>query len=116
LRQESEIHFYRIAQECLNNAVKHAHAKVITVLIQRQATHVSLVISDDGAGFNPERPSSNGTPGGFGLTGISERAQLLGGTASIRSAPGQGTTVTLEIPIENGPEAGANAWQMKSAL
>jgi signal transduction histidine kinase len=92
-QKEAEIHFYRIVQECLSNIVKHSNATLTTVLIQRTAGAVSLVVSDNGAGFVPEEQPG----GGFGLTGISERAQLLGGKAAIQSSPGQGTTVTIEI-------------------
>jgi signal transduction histidine kinase/ligand-binding sensor domain-containing protein len=114
----AEIHFYRIVQECLNNVVKHARANVVTVIAQATSAGVTLVVSDDGAGFDFERVHSTG----FGLTGISERAQLLGGKASFRSAPGQGTMVTIEIQANpqqqslNREESEAGAWQIKSAL
>jgi signal transduction histidine kinase/ligand-binding sensor domain-containing protein len=98
--KESEIHFYRIVQECLNNIAKHSKATTITILVQSNAAGVSLVVSDDGVGFLSTRPNGDGKMGGFGLTGICERARLLGGKASIRSAPGQGTTVTIEIEPE----------------
>lgn len=88
--ESAEIHVYRIAQECLNNIVKHANASTVTVIAQASATHISLVVSDDGAGSHVQS--------GFGLRGISERAQLLGGKAVFRSTPGQGTMVTIEIP------------------
>jgi signal transduction histidine kinase len=93
----SEIHFYRIVQECLGNAIKHANASSIRVVVERSEICISLVVSDDGIGFVPTRPVSEGAPGGFGLTGVSERAMLLGGIASIESAPGRGTTVTITI-------------------
>ena len=92
-----EIHFYRIVQECLSNAIKHSKATAISVMVQRLESSISLVVSDDGVGFIPQHPVADSLAGGFGLTGISERAMLLGGTASIRSAPGQGTTVTIKI-------------------
>lgn len=95
--KESEIHFYRIIQECLGNAIKHSQATAISVMVQRVETDISLVVSDNGVGFVPMRPVADGARGGFGLTGISERAMLLGGNASIQSVPGQGTTVTIKI-------------------
>ncbi len=106
-RRDLEIHFYRIVQESLGNAVRHSRAATIRVTAQRTQAGVFLIVSDDGVGFAAESPSGNGVEGGFGLTGISERAMLLGGSASIRSAPGQGTTVTIEIAaaaMEHQPE------------
>jgi signal transduction histidine kinase/ligand-binding sensor domain-containing protein len=118
LPKNAEIHFYRIVQECLNNTVKHAQASTVTVIAQATSAGVSLIVSDDGTGFHPERVLETG----FGLTGIAERAQLLGGKASFQSTPGQGTVVTIEIqmnPVEqsfNQQEHEAGACQMKSAL
>ena len=107
--KKSEIHFYRIVQECLNNVAKHSRATKVTLLVQSNGAGVSLVVSDDGVGFLSACSNGYGDMGGFGLTGISERARLLGGKASFRSAPGQGTTVTIEIAAEaieshKGPE------------
>ena len=96
--KDVEIHFYRIVQECLNNAVKHAQATMISVRAERRPAGVTLTVSDDGVGFAGGRPPGESTPG-FGLTGISERAQFLGGTSVVRSAPGLGTTVFVEIPL-----------------
>jgi signal transduction histidine kinase len=118
-RKESEIHFYRIVQESLNNAIKHANASEITVLAERKDRRVSLLITDDGVGFVTDGSTSAATKAGFGLTGLVERAHLLGGTASIRSVPGQGTTVNIEIQTEADgtarQEPGTDAWQMRSA-
>jgi two-component system, NarL family, sensor kinase len=96
-------------QECLNNIAKHSRATKVTILIQNNGAGVSLVVSDDGVGFLSASSNGGAKMGGFGLTGISERARLLGGKASFRSAPGQGTTVTIEIAAEGmesrkGPE------------
>jgi signal transduction histidine kinase len=99
-RKESEIHFYRIVQECLNNVAKHSKTGSVSVMVQRNAGGLLLVVSDDGVGFLPARANGDGIMGGFGLTGISERARLLGGRASFRSAPGHGMTVTIEIEPE----------------
>ena len=92
----AEINFYRIVQECVSNILKHAEASEASVQIRRTPAGLTLTVRDNGKGF----AQSTGAPGsvaGFGLTGISERAQLLGGKTSIQSAPGQGTTVTIEI-------------------
>ena len=95
--QESEINFYRIVQESVNNIVKHSQASQASVRIQRDAERLRLVIHDNGKGFTPGAANPGPHEGGFGVIGISERAQLLGGSAVIQSAPGQGTTVIIEI-------------------
>jgi len=92
----SEINFYRIVQECLNNILKHSEATEASIRIRRTGDVLTLIVRDNGKGFAHDSAHS-GAPGGFGLTGVSERAQLLGGRAVIHSAPGQGTTVTIEI-------------------
>lgn len=92
LPPETDINFYRIVQECVNNILKHSEATEATVTIRREADRLRLTIRDNGKGFTP-----GGEGSGFGLLGIRERAQLLGGQAVIQSAPGQGTTTTLEI-------------------
>ena len=106
LNADSEINFYRIVQECLNNVVKHSQATVADVTVRRSATRLVLSVQDNGKGFTPDGTSRrDGTQGGFGLLGIAERAQLLGGKMSSRSAPGQGTTITVEISLsENHDE------------
>lgn len=98
LNADSEINFYRIVQECLNNVVKHSRATVADVTVRRSATMLLLFVQDNGRGFIPDGTSRrDGTQGGFGLLGIAERAQLLGGKMTLRSTPGQGTTITVEI-------------------
>jgi ligand-binding sensor domain-containing protein/signal transduction histidine kinase len=97
--KESEINFYRIVQESLNNIVKHAHATEAGVTIRRDGNRLVLTIRDNGKGFTPGTGVADGQPGGFGLLGISERAQLLGGRPSIHSAPGQGTTISIAIDL-----------------
>ena len=95
--KDAEINFYRIVQECLNNIMKHSHAPAnASIHIRRADDLLMLTVRDDGQGF-PQNSAAERAPGGFGLTGISERAQLLGGSASIHASPGHGTTVTIEI-------------------
>ncbi|MBV8450996.1 MAG: hypothetical protein JOZ29_01810 [Deltaproteobacteria bacterium] len=98
--KEAEINFYRIVQECVNNILKHSQATHAVIRIQRSAGRLTMTIRDDGKGFASDSAKLEVRSGGFGLTGISERAQLLGGKAAIQSAPGQGTTVTVEIDRE----------------
>jgi signal transduction histidine kinase len=95
--KEAEIHFYRVVQECLHNITRHSRATAATVLIQHTTAGTSLVISDNGVGFD----ASSGGSHGFGITGILERAQLLGGRARFESTAGHGTTVIIEINHNN---------------
>jgi signal transduction histidine kinase/ligand-binding sensor domain-containing protein len=95
--QESQINFYRIVQESVNNIVKHSQAKQASVRVRRNGERLLLAIRDDGKGFTPGVTHSEPRQGGFGLIGISERAQLLGGKTVIQSAPGQGTAISIEI-------------------
>ncbi len=94
---------YRIVQEALNNAIKHAHAHEILVLLDgSEPKQLCLSISDDGVGFAPgpvERSGEQSQAGGFGMKTMRERAEKLGGSLRIISAPGNGTTVEVTIPI-----------------
>ncbi|MBB4680685.1 sensor histidine kinase [Crossiella cryophila] len=83
---------YRIVQEALTNAVRHAHATLVTVEIHRGATHLLLTVTDNGRGA----PTATG---GLGLTGLAERARALGGTLSTGSPPGGGFLVLAELPL-----------------
>jgi signal transduction histidine kinase/ligand-binding sensor domain-containing protein len=103
--RDAEINFYRIVQECLNNVVKHSAATEVVISIERLQDSLSLTIRDNGKGFTPGTPASDPMRGGFGLVGIRERAELLGGTASIQTAPGEGTKVYIHIaggPVRHG--------------
>jgi signal transduction histidine kinase len=102
LPDDIEITLYRIAQEALNNVAKHAHANNVTVLLDVRSDRASLIIEDDGAGFDPEHPT--GTRQRFGISGMRERATLAGGTLDLESAPGKGTTVAARIPLRAPPQ------------
>ena len=95
-----EAGLYRIAQEAIANAVKHAHASAISIRLNEVDNGIRLVIEDDGRGFDPGRHSS-----GFGLIGMHERAELVGGTLTIESGPGEGTRVEVSAPSERRPLA-----------
>lgn len=86
----------RVAQEATTNAVKHGGAQQITITIEFTADSVRLRIHDNGAGCDPEAPVP---PGHFGLLGMRERVQKLGGTFVFRSAPGTGSTVEVNAPL-----------------
>jgi signal transduction histidine kinase len=87
---------YRVAQEALQNILKHSQSSRVKLLLRSADKNIRLSVQDNGAGFSPERAS--GRPMCFGLAGMRERAALLGGTLLVRSAPGKGTTVLLELP------------------
>jgi PAS domain S-box-containing protein len=86
---------YQIVQEALNNSLKHAAADHLQVCLQVTANAVRLEVVDDGIGFNPTTAEATG---GLGLPGMRERVQHIGGQLRINSAPGQGTTVSVEVP------------------
>lgn len=99
------INFYRIAQEALSNIMKHAHATAVKVSTQRTDTDVVLIIEDNGQGFIPVARSAPTGNSGFGLTGMVERASLLGGRLKMRSDPASGTVMIVEIPLGSANHA-----------
>ena len=98
LAQPVEDNLLRIGQEAINNAVKHAQAQRIFVNLVFDARRVQLIVRDDGRGFDPA-VARNGEAGHFGLIGMRERAEQIGGTLSIQSAGGSGTEVVADVPI-----------------
>jgi signal transduction histidine kinase len=87
-------------QESLGNIMKHAQATEVSVRIKRRVENVTLTIEDNGRGFTPDERSPQPSRSGFGLTGMGERARLLGGELKVRSIQGKGTTVLFEIPLK----------------
>ncbi|MBV8694500.1 MAG: GAF domain-containing sensor histidine kinase, partial [Ktedonobacteraceae bacterium] len=94
-----EAALYRIAQEALANARKHANAQHIELTLEADAAEVRLLVQDDGCGFSPETVAQGVSAGHFGLSGIAERAKLLGGHVSIQSEPGTGTLIGVTVPL-----------------
>ena len=90
-----EAGLYRIAQEALANALRHAAARTVRLKLAAQPAQVRLLVEDDGRGFDP----ASVPPGRYGLAGISERAHLLGGQLALRTGPGQGTSVEVLVPL-----------------
>ena len=91
--EDQDAALYRVAQEALHNALRHAGATRIGVTLSRTPRRVILEVTDDGSGFAP------GAPGGLGFASMRGRAASAGGTLTIRSAPGAGTTVRLAVPL-----------------
>src|SRR5262249_46683886 len=89
---------YRIASEALRNAFRHSGASCIEVQLGYAARRFELQVRDDGKGFDPELLSDEGLPGHFGLQGMRERAQRIGGKLTVSSGPGSGTEVALSVP------------------
>ncbi len=95
LSPEVETSLYRIVQEALTNVVRHAHASNVGILLERGWGKVKVFIEDDGIGLDPERVISANC---MGLIGMRERAEMLGGSLSLESAPGKGTSIIVEVP------------------
>jgi two-component system NarL family sensor kinase len=89
-----EVGLYRIAQEALNNALKHAAATAVTVRLDSDADWVELEVVDNGQGFDPDTISESG---GLGLVSMQERIKRLNGAFNVQSTPGEGTTVTVKV-------------------
>ena len=99
--KDSEISFYRVVQESINNIIKHSAAANASVKITRDAQDIEVVINDDGKGFVPEAAFDGlSRTRSFGLTGIAERVRMLGGTLAIKSSPGEGTTISIQLKGE----------------
>ncbi|NIN65302.1 MAG: hypothetical protein GTO63_11510 [Anaerolineae bacterium] len=92
-----EEELYRIAQEALNNALKHAAATLVTIHIRADDQGVELEVADNGIGFNPEAVSDRG---GVGLVSMRERAERLDGSLTIFSASGEGTRVRITVQMD----------------
>lgn len=98
---------YRLVQEALSNAAKHAYPSFVLVEITYQAQLIKIVIKDNGLGFNVQKlKNQQGNRESFGLVGMRERVELLEGRMEIVSAENQGTTIVIHIPtnVEKGKE------------
>jgi two-component system, NarL family, sensor histidine kinase DevS len=98
LASEEERTIYRLAQEALNNTVKHADASRVSLYAGLAEGAVRLVVEDDGTGFDPGDGGGSGD-GGRGLVGMRERLDTLGGELALRSAPGEGTRLEARFPL-----------------
>jgi signal transduction histidine kinase len=97
LSADVETALYRIVQEGLNNIVRHAQARNVTVEMERTSAAVELTIADDGVGFDAGEVAALGTS--FGLSSMHERAALLQGEMQVRSQRGHGTTIRVRLPV-----------------
>ena len=101
LAGDVELGVFRIAEEAVRNAVRHAGAHRLEVALDFAPNSVALTVKDDGRGFEGDRAEQVGS-GHFGLMGMAERASLLGGEFEVRSAPGAGTVVAARVPLGAG--------------
>lgn len=92
----------RISQEALSNVAKHARAQSLQLTLSFTDDAVLIDIADDGCGYDPHQPQPSSGESGFGLLGAKERAHALGGALMIESNPGQGTIVTVALPLLEG--------------
>ncbi len=98
LAADAAVNLYRIVQEALHNVHKHAQASRATVLLDVHGEHLTLVIEDNGRGFAQGEPAERGAES-LGLISMRERARLIGGDIDIETAPGQGTSIFVRVPL-----------------
>ena len=118
LHPDVEVTLLRAAQEALANARRHAGASHVTLTLTYFDDEVNLDVIDDGRGFDPAATGPAGPAGGFGLLGMRERTERLGGRFTVESAPGEGTAVTVELPAvapAESPGTSAVGGEMPSA-
>lgn len=94
LEQRVEIAIYRMVQESINNALRHARARHITVQVTRSTGMLNLMVEDDGVGFDPTQVSE-----GMGMGNLRRRAAEIGGTVRIDTRPGRGTSISVDVPL-----------------
>ena len=95
-----EHHLLRIAQEAINNTVKHAAARNVDVVLRYEADAVMLRVTDDGCGFNPDQVRTGGLCH-FGLRSLRSRVGKIHATHEVISSPGKGTTIRVRVPAAN---------------
>ena len=96
--------FYRVAQEALTNVARHAHASAVEVIIKKLPNTICLKIKDNGKSFEAQRVMHSKRNARLGLLGMRERVEMVGGSLSVESAPGKGTTIRAQIPFTKGDE------------
>lgn len=100
LNTDTEIILFRIAQECIQNIIKHSRAAHVDVEIDFRTTHLDFTIRDDGVGFDiSEAVTENRKSDGSGLQNLLSRARLIGALLTIDSTPGKGTCICLNLPV-----------------
>jgi len=93
-----EVSLFRIAQEAITNIIRHGKASHASVVVLRQLNDITMLVEDNGQGFDVAATQEKGDQC-LGLMGMKERVNLLGGSFVIASAPGEGTTIRVRIPL-----------------
>ena len=106
LHPEAETTLIRAVQEALANVQKHAQASSAQVTLSYMGDVLMLDVQDDGIGLDNAPPPSNG--GGYGLTAMRQRVTQVGGSLTVESEPGEGTTVVVQLPIQQMPQRAAH--------
>jgi signal transduction histidine kinase len=109
LADELKLCVYRVVQEAVNNAQRHAHAKNVVVELAQVAGAIRVKVADDGSGFDVKRTR------GMGLLGMEERVKRLGGRITVDSQPGGGTTIASELPLTGKKASGTDEENQNSA-
>jgi len=99
LAKDAALCLYRVAQEALNNVIRHARAHAASVVLRQMDGGLLLAVRDDGVGFDPDEPRGRGS---LGLVSMRERLRLVNGTLDVESTPGHGTSVTAWVPGDGG--------------
>lgn len=94
-----EVAVFRLVQEALTNVDKHAQASRVELVLEQRIRELKVTVKDDGVGFEPRQVAQKRTGTAYGLTGMQERARLIGGRMEISSQPGQGTRIQLVFPV-----------------
>ena len=97
LENSLELSIFRNIQELITNIIKHAQAKTATIHLINHGDSLNIMVEDDGLGFNPQHISARSQ--GMGISSIDKRVNHLDGSLTIESAPGEGATVIIDIPI-----------------
>ena len=96
-----EIAIYRVVQEALNNATKHANCEAVWISVSKEGNSLQCSVRDNGVGFDIQALRRPGQSRGIGLSGMQERMNAVGGAVQIQSSPGRGTELRITLPLEN---------------
>ena len=99
ISQEVQVILYRIAQESLTNILRHAKASHLSLILRQDNGKTNMIIEDDGIGFDPGTLTIKASERHLGLISMRERAEILGGTLDVYTAPGEGTSIQVSVPI-----------------
>ena len=97
LSPDAETALYRVVQECLTNVLRHANASQVSVVLESRADYVTVIVEDNGCGFDVDAISTSKR---LGVRGMQERMELVGGTLEVESQPGAGTTIYARVPLD----------------